>query len=352
MRIGGMPSGSRIAIILGDETADRDIQLLTRVIRARGHVPVTIPWHVLSVAVDAGGPHLCYRGRQVDVDGIVHRLSTGARDGLALLAAIEGATPFLNPVESVLCAASRFATAIRLVESGVPTPEAALVSDDRELLVFARKYGYPVVLRRPDAACGSEVVLADDEDELAAKAAELREPGAPVLVQRFVAGMNAGERCVVVVGGRFVTAFPRLARAGGRGAQGEALPVLPDEREIEIAERAAKATGLDLAGVDVLPGPEGPMVVGVRAFPELGCGVGHGAGPDSGPESGPGLGEAAGAAVYERVVELVEQRILAGSAQRAMVSALADGHPSTLPTKLPSINTGATVRLAGAAEKA
>ncbi|RJL30320.1 ATP-grasp domain-containing protein [Bailinhaonella thermotolerans] len=274
MRIGGKPGGlRRLAIILGDDKPNSDIEVLLDVVAAAGHEPLVLPWPTLSVALSENGARLCREGRPLHVDGIIHQMSTDARDGLALLASVEDQIPHLNGVDAVLRSADKFATGVRLRERGIPTPDTAFVSDDAELTAWARAYGYPVVLKQPDGARGTEVTLARHEGELIAKAESIRERGVPLIVQRFVAEAAGRDLRVIVAGGRFVAAMEQRGPEGDFRSNGHGdtiHPVTLTQEEIEVAERTARATELDLAGIDILRGADGPVVIETNSFPGLG----------------------------------------------------------------------------------
>jgi ribosomal protein S6--L-glutamate ligase len=76
---------------------------------------------------------------------------------------------------------------------------------------------------------------------------------------------------VFVLGGRVLTAMRRYARAGWRtniaqGGRGEVVSLTTEEECLAL--RAAAAVGVDAAGVDLLPGPDGRWyVLEVNAVP-------------------------------------------------------------------------------------
>ncbi|MFB9891312.1 ATP-grasp domain-containing protein [Planobispora takensis] len=260
-------------IITGEGPANDDIRYLEEGARQRGHLPRVVPWTQLSVALDSRGPRLCADGVPLEVDGIVHQMSTDALDGLVILGAVEEDVPHLNSVDAVLRSADKFATHVRLVAHGVPTPPTAFCPNDHELRLFARDYGYPVVLKQPDGARGAEVTLAAGEDELLARAASIRGRGTPLLVQRFVAEAAGRNHRVVVIGGRFVAAVEQTGRPGDFRSNGPGdvcRPVTLTEEEISIVERAARASGLDLMSADLLRGEDGPVILETNSFPAFG----------------------------------------------------------------------------------
>ncbi|MEU3493364.1 ATP-grasp domain-containing protein [Kitasatospora cineracea] len=88
-------------------------------------------------------------------------------------------------------------------------------------------------------------------------------PDEPVLLQRPVAG-DGWDRKVWVVGGQV---FAEQRRSELEPGGPERRPWAPDPQERRIALSAGAAFGLQVYGVDLLPGPDGPVAVDVNAFP-------------------------------------------------------------------------------------
>jgi len=96
---------------------------------------------------------------------------------------------------------------------------------------------------------------------------------AQFLVQEFVAEAKGADLRCLVVGDRVVAAMRRKAPKGDfrsnlhRG--GTAAPARPTRAERQLAVSAAKVLGLELAGVDMVRSPAGPLVLEVNASPGL-----------------------------------------------------------------------------------
>ncbi|MGW4807691.1 ATP-grasp domain-containing protein [Kitasatospora sp. NPDC004272] len=88
-------------------------------------------------------------------------------------------------------------------------------------------------------------------------------PAEQVLLQRPVDG-DGWDRKVWVVGGEVFAEQRRSELAPGDPAR---RPWAPDERERALALAAGSAFGLQVYGVDLLSGPDGPVAVDVNAFP-------------------------------------------------------------------------------------
>jgi ribosomal protein S6--L-glutamate ligase len=97
--------------------------------------------------------------------------------------------------------------------------------------------------------------------------------GQNILIQAFVEEAHGTDYRAIVVGGRVVAAMARQAGEGEfrsnlhRG--GTATGVQLEEAYEKTAVHAAEVLGLNIAGVDMIPSQEGPMVLEVNSSPGL-----------------------------------------------------------------------------------
>jgi ribosomal protein S6--L-glutamate ligase len=94
-----------------------------------------------------------------------------------------------------------------------------------------------------------------------------------ILIQAFVEEAEGTDYRAIVVGGKVVAAMSRKAGEGEfrsnlhRGATATGVTLDPAFERTAI--HAAEALGLNIAGVDLLPSKEGPMVLEVNSSPGL-----------------------------------------------------------------------------------
>jgi len=160
-----------------------------------------------------------------------------------------------NRPSAALAALDRPRLLMILADAGVPVPDSEVATDWQGVLA---RSGSPIVAKAVDAMAGrgAGVVVA------ANGALPTTAPFAgPYLVQEYVAGDGA-DRKLYVVGER--TAALRKPRPRDRGP---ARVFDPSPMLVGIAREAAAATGLELCGIDLIEGPDGPVVVDVNAFP-------------------------------------------------------------------------------------
>lgn len=139
----------------------------------------------------------------------------------------------------------------------------------------ARTLGLPLVMKKSFGSMGYGVRLARTEEEVRALREEWKLE--PHIYQRYVAESAGRDLRVIVVGGRALGAMERANASDFRsnveqGGSGRAAELGGEARA--LAEKAARALGLDYAGVDLLPSKEGWTVCEVnsnayfRAFEE------------------------------------------------------------------------------------
>jgi ribosomal protein S6--L-glutamate ligase len=137
--------------------------------------------------------------------------------------------------------------------------------------------GTPVIIKLARGTHGNGVVLA--ESKKAAKSVLqafylTNEDGTNVLLQEFVKESAGTDIRVFVVGGRVVASMKRQSLDDDFRSNlhkgGEGTVVKLTEQESKMAVKAAKAMGLNVAGVDLMRSARGPLVLEVNSSPGFG----------------------------------------------------------------------------------
>jgi ribosomal protein S6--L-glutamate ligase len=163
----------------------------------------------------------------------------------------------LNPYESCLAAQDKIVASRRLRAAGIPAPRT-WVTGQLELLepVVEER---PLVVKPYRGHRGVDVTVVRSATDLAA----LGRPAVPMLAQEHVDG--PGEDLKVYVVGSDVFAVRKPFSPTSFTRPGRPCNVGTDLRE--IARACGRALGLGLYGLDVIEGPDGPVVVDVNTFP-------------------------------------------------------------------------------------
>ncbi|MBP0460767.1 ATP-grasp domain-containing protein [Streptomyces montanisoli] len=159
---------------------------------------------------------------------------------------------------------------------GLPVPLTYAAADWRTLTEVPAEC-FPLVVKPADGSSGRDVHLVATPERLA----ELAEPTGPTepdgpAAHRAGGGMLIAQPYVPNAG----TDLKVYSVAGDLYATQRCSPLHPDrslpERRVElprevaaIAARVGEVYGLDLYGLDVLLGPDGPVVVDVNDFPSF-----------------------------------------------------------------------------------
>ncbi|WP_413802973.1 ATP-grasp domain-containing protein [Streptomyces iranensis] len=124
---------------------------------------------------------------------------------------------------------------------------------------------FPLVVKPADGSSGRAVRLVPTPDRLSALRAELAAEGM-LIAQPYVP--NSGLDLKVYCVGGELYATERASPLGPDGsARGRRVPLSAEVAA--IATEVGAVYGLDLYGVDVLLGPDGPVVVDVNDFPSF-----------------------------------------------------------------------------------
>ncbi|AXH10151.1 30S ribosomal protein S6--L-glutamate ligase [Malaciobacter halophilus] len=161
-----------------------------------------------------------------------------------------------------------------LSKKSIDMPKTVFASNESSAKdVIALSGGAPLVLKILEGTQGVGVVLV--ESEKAAKSVLDAFYGMDVnlLVQEFIEEANGSDIRVLVVGGEVVGAMKRQGAEGDfrsnlhQGGTATAHKLTRKEKATAIA--AAKAMGLGVCGVDMIPSKRGPLVMEVNSSPGL-----------------------------------------------------------------------------------
>ena len=135
----------------------------------------------------------------------------------------------------------------------------------------------PVIIKLARGTHGNGVVLA--ETKKAARSVLqafylTNDDGTNILLQEFIKESAGTDIRAFVVGSRVVASMKRQSLDDEfrsnlhKGAEGTAVKLTPEE--VKVAVKAAKAMGLNVAGVDLMRSERGPLVLEVNASPGFG----------------------------------------------------------------------------------
>ena len=234
----------------------------------------------LAFSVVVGGrPPLRYgdgRSKLPDYAAIIPRIGASVtRFGCAVVGQFESlGVHAVNGAVAIRNSRDKMRASQILAAADLPIPTTVLVRAGSQVrAAFDVVGGPPAVVKVLEGTQGVGVFLAQDITVAESLVETLHGAGQRFLVQQFIAESRGRDVRALVVGGRVVAAMRRVARAGEfrsnlhRGARVEAAEL--DDTYKKTAVRAADAFGLEVAGVDMLEGKRGPIVLEVNSSPGL-----------------------------------------------------------------------------------
>lgn len=221
----------------------------------------------VAVELDGKAFRLHYKKKDLlDYDVILPRMPRSYKSfGTTLLHFLREADKPV-PIEpwSVVASHNKFLTLVLLKEEGLPIPETHLSLRRSVLEKVLDEMEYPLVLKLLYGSMGVGVMFADSRQSAVSIIDALERFKEPIFVEHFIPPGNEDIRAYVV-GGKVVASMKRVACLGERraniGMGGEGKPYRLTRREENLAVRAAKAMGMRICGVDIMPGPDGPVVI-------------------------------------------------------------------------------------------
>tara|TARA_B100001248_G_scaffold228883_1_gene188009 strand:- start:280 stop:1095 length:816 start_codon:yes stop_codon:yes gene_type:complete len=133
--------------------------------------------------------------------------------------------------------------------------------------------GLPVVVKVTQGTQGQGVFLRHTLHETRNLVQGLLVTGKAVLIQQYISESHGKDIRALVVGGKVVACMRRKARGrefrSNYHLNGTVEKVEITDEYSEVACRAARVLGLNVAGVDLLEGNDGPLVLEVNSSPGL-----------------------------------------------------------------------------------
>jgi len=174
----------------------------------------------------------------------------------------------VNPAEAIEICSDKYRALWLMELAGLPVPRTVATEDVQSAMRAFWELGGDVVVKPIFGSRGVGSVRVSDPDTALRVFRAIAFHHGVIYLQEFIPHGPYDIRALVV-GGRVVSAMRRVARGWKKnihqGAKPEALELTPELSELAV--RAAEATRCLVAGVDILPGPRGPLVVEVNSQP-------------------------------------------------------------------------------------
>lgn len=269
----------------------------------RGHDASVVDTLRCYMNMATAKPSIRYRGEQLDdVDAVIPRIGASITFyGTAVVRQFEMMGVYsIN--ESVAISRSRDKLrSMQLLarrDIGLPVTGFAHTADDIPD-VINMVGGAPLVVKLLEGTQGVGVVLCETQKAAESVIEAFFGIDVNIMVQEFIGESSGSDVRCFVIGDRVVAAMRRQAQPGEfrsnlhRGGKAEVTRISPAERRTAVA--AARAMGLNVAGVDLIRSNHGPLVLEVNSSPGL-----------------EGIEDATGIDVASLIIEFIERNARRG----------------------------------------
>ena len=265
-------------VILSKGPGNYSTRRLKEVAKLRGHNVRIINYEKCYVTLESGNPVIRYQGEEVhNVDVIIPRIAASlTKYGSSIVRQFEMQNVFTTTSSIALVRSRDKLRSMQLMaKAGVGIPKTVFARDTADPEdVIEQAGGAPLIIKVARGTHGKGVVLAETRKAAEAVMQAFYVEGVNFLVQEFVKESAGTDIRAFVVNGKVVASMMRQSldddfrsnlHQGGSGT----VVKLTDE-ETKTAQKAAKAMGLPICGVDLMRSSRGPLVLEVNASPGFG----------------------------------------------------------------------------------
>ncbi|MBI4018885.1 MAG: RimK family alpha-L-glutamate ligase [Candidatus Aenigmarchaeota archaeon] len=252
----------KICILGSREKKPQDLWLLEE---AKKRFEKVTYAQIPDVRIQNGDPVLLKGTPLSSYDIVFPRIPRTYRNyGYVICKLLEGKTYMPITPESIIITHDKFLTLLKLEKAGIPTPLSYLSSTVKGMKPIIKSMKYPVVIKLLQGSLGKGVMFAESPSSALPILDTIEGMKQPIMLEEFVG--NPGEDIRALVIGHDVPAsMKRIAEKGERraniGAGGTGKKIRLSQEMTKLAIRSAKALGLGIAGIDIIEGKKGPVVI-------------------------------------------------------------------------------------------
>jgi len=253
-------------------------QRLIEEIEKAGHEAMVVDHSLCDLIIEQEGPSIIYQGQRLEgVDAIIPRIGASVTFyGTAVVRQFElmGAFSAVTS-QAIVRSRDKLRSLQILSKNGLGMPKTAFTNFSKggEKQLIEQVSGAPVIIKLLEGTQGLGVVLAETTKAAQSVVEAFHGLKARIIVQEYIKEAKGSDIRAFVVNGKVVGAMKR------QGAEGEfrsnlhrggvATVIKLSRAEKQAALNAAKALGLDVAGVDMLQSARGPLILEVNSSPGL-----------------------------------------------------------------------------------
>lgn len=269
--------GLRMVLLASNPELYSNIRIMEAA-EERGHEIRFVDIKQCFMNISQRTPEIHYRGGQLldGVDAVIPRIKPSMTFyGCAVLRQFQSLGIYcLNDSVSIARSRDKLRSLQILSNNKVPMPTTGFAHspvDTRDIIKMVG--GAPLVVKLLEGTQGKGVVMAETTKAAESVINAFKSLHANILVQEFIKEADGKDIRCFVVDGKVVGSMQREAAAGDFRANlhlgGTASQVKITTQERKVAVKAAKAMGLQVAGVDLIRSKSGPKVLEINSSPGL-----------------------------------------------------------------------------------
>jgi len=268
------PERLRIAVL----SRNRKLYSTRRLVeaaKALGHRPFVFDTLHCNMVLSREKPEMFYRGEEMPrLDVVVPRIGASITHyGLAVVNQFDMmGVPVLANSIPIARSRDKLRALQVLSRFGIDIPRTAMCRYREEVPQAVEMVGgLPCIIKLIQGTQGVGVMIASTMEEVRGMLDTFWNLGQEILLQEFVSESKGRDVRAFVVGDRVVAAMRRRARTGEfrsnihRGGTGRSVKLSRDQAEVAV--KAARVIGLEVAGVDMLESRSGPKIMEVNSSP-------------------------------------------------------------------------------------
>jgi len=267
--------------ILSNGNANYSTKRLVEEAEKRGHEVDVIKYKNCYISIESHQNKVFYKGAPLGgYDAIIPRISANmTKYGTAIVRQLEMQGEYvLSKSIAITRARDKLRSMQLLAKYGVNIPKTVVSRNTADIDDLLDQLGeMPVIIKLAYGTHGNGVILA--ESKKAAKSTLqafylANDDGVSIFLQEFIKESAGTDIRAFVVGSKVVASMQRKSLDDDfrsnlhKGGSGTPIKLEPHEEKMAVA--AAKAMGLNVAGVDIMRSARGPLCLEVNASPGFG----------------------------------------------------------------------------------
>ncbi len=245
--------------------------------RARGHeVTVADPLD-FRIVVSRAHPSMFLGDRPLPhADLVIPRIGASITNyGLAVVRQFDMmGIPVLNTAVAIARSRDKLRALQLLTKKDIDVPRTVCARSPESVdLALNLVGGTPAIVKLQQGTQGIGTMIADTPQAVSSLLETLWAMGQDIVLQEYIAESKGCDYRAIVVGRRVVAAMRRQAKKGEfrsnihRGGLGHRVTL--GSKYVRAAIAATRVMGLEVAGVDMLQGAEGPKILEINSSPGL-----------------------------------------------------------------------------------